>query len=743
LGKCHLEWHLKVTAQIENTEKSEVNMKKRYAYIIVAILSLMMLAYSSAERFSVERSANKVDMILDYSETKALADQSGDSFESWLKSFKGMGFGALAIEEESLKSLKDSGRAPLDYTVMKQLKDDYEKLDRLPKALKQMIYDGKTDDFDVVVETPSREMYEFIQKGVSSRYDGLGKSFEKGGVYYVLLDGTSSDAILVSQTPIIENGEETQRSAEALMSKLEGIGLGFDKEKIDEAKSSGLKPLLRPINFERMSSKLIDAYFADVDMYGAKPDYMVFMGKSAVGYDGADFADKAKLLKCMADRGISVGMIETGVQRQYVEQGGIKELAQGSAYNVVRVFPIVKYIQMRYAYLGYEGAEEIENTIYRAVTERNIRSVYFRPFMSDDITYVTDRAEYEKTFKTLQSRLAAHNISYGKASVFKEINKGAASLTALAGGLIVALLVMLGFIVRIPAVVSYILLGGGLAASFALSIVAPSLAQTVFSFGSAVVFPCLSVGIMLEYVRGTAISDNLKKTKTIIKDSVLISLLTIGIVTLGGLYIGSFLGSSEYIIEMDIFHGVKLSQAIPPLAFLLFYFIRFGFMRSREELRQNEFFYLDIKRLMGVQIKLWYVAAVGVVGFVGIIFLARTGHETSIQPSNLELIFRNFLEYELIARPRTKEFLIAFPALMLLIYAVNRHFRFSIIPLGLLASIGFASVVNTFSHIRTPLYLSLFRTLYSTVFGIAIGIVLVLVLDAVLNYVNARRGSVK
>jgi len=47
----------------------------------------------------------------------------------------------------------------------------------------------------------------------------------------------------------------------------------------------------------------------------------------------------------------------------------------------------------------------------------------------------------------------------------------------------------------------------------------------------------------------------------------------------------------------------------------------------------------------------------------------------------------------------------------------------------LASAIGTSSVINTFSHLRTPIYLSLARTILGTVFGIIIGCVVILLMN--------------
>ena len=115
----------------------------------------------------------------------------------------------------------------------------------------------------------------------------------------------------------------------------------------------------------------------------------------------------------------------------------------------------------------------------------------------------------------------------------------------------------------------------------------------------------------------------------------------------------------------------------------------------------------------------------GVVALAGYYYLARTGHESSVGVSTMELLFRNTLEEALLARPRTKEFLIAFPGVMLAVYCAVRRLPFWTALFGLAGTIGMTSVCNTFMHIRTPLYLGVVRTGYAVLFGIVVGAVMI------------------
>ena len=105
------------------------------------------------------------------------------------------------------------------------------------------------------------------------------------------------------------------------------------------------------------------------------------------------------------------------------------------------------------------------------------------------------------------------------------------------------------------------------------------------------------------------------------------------------------------------------------------------------------------------------------------------------------MIFRNDLEYLLLARPRTKEFLVAFPGIMLAVYCAVRRLPFWTALFGLAGTIGLTSVCNTFMHIRTPLYLGFVRTGYAVLLGLALGAVYMACFEALLRLYRVLAGK--
>ncbi len=123
--------------------------------------------------------------------------------------------------------------------------------------------------------------------------------------------------------------------------------------------------------------------------------------------------------------------------------------------------------------------------------------------------------------------------------------------------------------------------------------------------------------------------------------------------------------------------------------------------------------------------------------FLGIafIYLIRTGSEVPALVMQVEVRLRELLEYYLIARPRSKEFLFGHPLLLL---GFSRHVndRGKNIFL-LLGAVGQISLVNTFCHPGNPLDIILLRVFNGIVFGIITGIILIYIY----NYLYRRIGE--
>lgn len=109
----------------------------------------------------------------------------------------------------------------------------------------------------------------------------------------------------------------------------------------------------------------------------------------------------------------------------------------------------------------------------------------------------------------------------------------------------------------------------------------------------------------------------------------------------------------------------------------------------------------------------------------GALLVVRSGNDSDVSPSQLELALRHLLTNVLSVRPRFKEFLIGVPCMMLVSALLVAHRRAVGWLLALGIGVGLGDVIDTFSHVHTPLAISLLRIFNGVVIGIAIGALLV------------------
>ena len=101
------------------------------------------------------------------------------------------------------------------------------------------------------------------------------------------------------------------------------------------------------------------------------------------------------------------------------------------------------------------------------------------------------------------------------------------------------------------------------------------------------------------------------------------------------------------------------------------------------------------------------------------------------------------LEVLLRVRPRTKEFLVGWPCVMMFIWAVRRRIPLLPAVFGAGASAGaYVSIVNTFLHIRNPFLTNVERTVTGLVIGVVIGVAAVCVCELIYNFA-AKKGREK
>jgi hypothetical protein len=182
----------------------------------------------------------------------------------------------------------------------------------------------------------------------------------------------------------------------------------------------------------------------------------------------------------------------------------------------------------------------------------------------------------------------------------------------------------------------------------------------------------------------------------------------------GGLAVAGMLNDLPYFIRGDQFTGVKLAHFLPVLAVGVF-------LASQ---------HVDWRG--GLQSPItWLQASLSIVILIGLaLMFARTGNDNPAAVSGLELKLRSLLDNVLPVRPRTKEFLMGYPALVVGLgllaqvrsgAEVGRPLAGWAVLALMVGAIAPTSVVNTMCHLHTPLEVGLIRIAVGFVVGGIIG----------------------
>jgi hypothetical protein len=415
--------------------------------------------------------------------------------------------------------------------------------------------------------------------------------------------------------------------------------------------------------------------------------------------------------------GINFGSIETYDKTQ--EQKGNDGLATLAIDRTVRVQAISK------AELDKLDFETVIARYLLGARERNVRVVYLRPFLHSQ-----DNLSLEATNVALVSRIAdglkARGFKLGRATPLTkfDVNPLIVAIASLAVPAIILLLFEAFGIRRAP--IAYALFAADLVL-VALGYLAHHdlLVRKVLALTGGIAFATMGfVAIPRAFTGayprtyGAALAAGLRTAGVAYLFALLGALLVVGLLSV-----------PLMMQEIDRFSGVKLVIAVPPLlAFVLYvYTRRFG----------NEPPGASQSALAPVRV--YQLAILVLLAAAAALYLMRSGNQSDITPSAFELSLRSNLTAVLGVRPRFKEFLIGVPFLMLLPALRPDHRRLTGWLFAIAAAIGTADVVDTFSHLHTPLLISLLRIVNGAVLGVIFGALLIWVYRALASRSAALR----
>jgi len=655
--------------------------------LVILILSMCVAMVTIYQRLEVEKPYNRVELVVDYDKYKELADDMGMDMEQILKQLGETGVTTVAIKEETVEKLEESGL--ITAVPLWQLKRQAILDQELNPVIREIIDSSLDPSATTVIFAKDDVVYNRIKEPLEVRCVGF-NDWSRDGTYAISISGRYDE--------------------------LKEITLGFDYDKFDMVQNLGLNISARPNNFYGITSGYIRTLFTQLERYPVTS--LIFDCKQVLGYP-----DNLEVTAEMVQKtGIVIGPIETWTQLKHIDQKGLDKVVELAKYKAVRVFSLNE------TEANKVSPKEVMDRWFRAVDERNLRLVYLKPkieeFKSPEENFETNTF-YIKEFVSL---ITKRGFTLGSVRPMSDFNIGSLRLLILAAGIVAGGVLLFINLINIKKAYIYAIFTLGIVASAALQYMLPSLADKGFALGAAVVFPSLAMIYVIYCCKKVLEGDKEDRVGQIIGNSVLILIKTSAISLIGAVYVASILSPTKYLLEMDIFRGVKLANIAPLGLFIVAYFVIIGYRREEHTGLIDE-----IKDLFDIPVSVKYILFFGILAVAGYLYIGRIGHTSGAPIFSLEIKLRTFMEQCLAARPRTKEFLIAHPALIIMFAGVFKKYKGTILPLGLAAAIGQASMVNSFSHLRTPLYMSFFRTLYGLGFGIVLGIVGIICLGIIIN----------
>lgn len=475
----------------------------------------------------------------------------------------------------------------------------------------------------------------------------------------------------------------------------EKLGLGFAYEDLEAIHRGGLGIVPRYRDYAKASDDAIDLIGADLPKI---PGLLMLTFNDPVIAGAGNIPYLAEKLK---DIGVPVGMFE------FYNQAGLNTLARQIDKNVIRVHSISETDMANY----YEktAAERFR----LAVAERNIRSLYVRLF---GLEHPSTSLERSLDFiKLINTDIAQEGFTTGTPAPLEGIPYARVLVLLIGLGVIGGGLLLLNLFLpeRWTLLLGVLaLLGWG-----GLLFVEPMLARKAFALSGVIIYPVFSILLFLR-----------EESRTLPR-AILALLKMSGLSFIGAALMTGLLADKSFMLTLDLFSGVKLAHALPLVLVTAWFLLYDTGFRARPILDR-------VKQILNLQVRnkhllvgLVVVAALG-------LYLIRTGNDAPQLVSSWETSLRELLDRVLGVRPRTKEFLLGHPAMLILLYYGWSRSKLAVL---LLAVIGQISLVNTYAHIHTPWLVSLTRTFHGLWLGIIIGVIAILCLNLILKYLRREQ----
>ena len=702
------------------------NWKERYNPILVLCIAVAFCAalYLMQIRVGIEKRNDTVEQTLDYQGILMMAQREGYSSEKLLQQFKDAGVTTLIVYDTTLERL-----------------DREKRISAMPVDVLQKAAAGvHRGDFDAILASPSldpdavyvtrgqdEEAWNEVKEDLFLRYGAERvKPFSQTPE---ILEVKGDSRLLL---------EPDYRAKTPMMQ----APLGLSVKELREVQEKGFYVAVRPQNYLPYTQKGVDSLFARIDKAGVQATTYISCGTDVIGFP----ADIEYMGKKLRERNIRLGLLEHVTQLQFAKFAGLDALLRSVDNNAVRVLNIDAQenskLMMPDALRRWALADE----------ERNIRVNYVRLFLKpqNGVDIIDLNLDY---MRKITQQVKGRGYKIGVAGVFQKPGDAAPAsangnpgfagsydpdrkaLLVVALGAWAALALYMGMILpSCKGTKQYLLvIFGMLLTAYSLFMGRGLSVRQGLAFLSAVLYPVLSMSVMLTL--WDTIKTDTKSTAGVIVTALWQLALAIALSLIGATLNGSIMGDLRFLLEADIYRGVKLTFIMPVLLTLLLFLRQYSIFRNPGENAADLF--SQLVQICKTRLTLGHFVILGVLLFVAYIFVGRSGHTGGVPVPAIEIKLRLFLEEVMYARPREKEFMIGHPAFFLAVLAAYRMApNWCKLALVLGAVIGQGSLVQTFCHMRTPAMMSYIRAADGYLLGSVLGIIAVIAVSVLMPYVK-------
>lgn len=644
---------------------------KRCAAVLV-LIAIACSIYVGAVRIQVEQDYKTVNLSVNESDIRSLANANGKTTEEMLDILKDKGVSQVLFKESTIASLENAG------DLMIAQGADVQNLS-VSSSLPANLPISETNYYLVVTDDAWREQ---VLREVPAKISGA-----------VAYDDGELGVVTVPTS--IEATQSNQSKAQLAFS---GIGVGFNQEWLNTVANAGFDIIAQVSSWESPTDESLEMLADDIK---AVPNLcmLMFNDKYIPGYPDPDKIEVFYQL-LLDDNGDIVAPLG---QIEFSPQEGFNTLANLADKDVVRLHTISNDEMSKFEGETGEsmdaGITEALDRWDLAARERNMRALLVR-FFSIDMpgTYYENNMAY---LDALHTQLEDNGFTVGG-----DVQEMASLDIPAAVRLLVGFGICAGFMLLLLEIgFRRLALAGFVLSALAwvgMYVVNQTLAMQLMALASVIEFPILSCLYFLPPKKDLSLLQSIGRLLALCAVSFIGAVLMVGV-----------LSDKAFMLKLSSFIGVKIAHVIPIVVVPFVLYI----VRDKKPLSL-------CKSLLNKALDYKWAIVFAVVAVALMIYLSRTGNESG-EISGIEAAMRQFLNDTMGVRPRSKEFLIGYPATILYLMYAAKHRALWVLSIPLV--IGQISLVNTYAHIHTPLLIALQRSLNGLILGILVAVVAVVV----------------